>query len=485
VSDDILIPSPPSAAGVDARGILRFLEVIDANPAFRPHGLVMLHNGLRIAEGWWAPYTREHGHLVYSISKSFTASAAAIARHEGLLDLDATVLSYFPELDAEITDPRSRSMTVAHIAAMSSGHLTDMIVPAYELDPSNVVRGFLLLPPDAEPGTVFAYNQPCTYTLAAIVQRVTGSTLLDYLRPRLLDALGIDEADWLEYPAGRNIGFSGLRVTTDAIARLGELYRRRGLWGGASGEQRLIDEDWIDLATRAHVATPGMGVPDWEQGYGYQFWMSQHGYRGDGAFGQFCVVVPESGLVVAFTSETVLMQEVLDAIWDHVLPAIGAPGDPADDLLLAERLAGLRREPLRTTGQAPDAGWSDRRFAVKSHATPPPTGDPRVVEVRVVAGTGAGVEWHLELGDAHGALEIPFASGEWIASEPDGIPVTASGGWSASGDLDVQVLFLDTPHTLKVHCSPSTDVATVVWGSLPLHGAAARDQHRGRSVEIR
>jgi hypothetical protein len=230
-----------------------------------------------------------------------------------------------------------------------------------------------------------------------------------------------------------------------------------------------------------------MGVPDWEQGYGYQFWMSRHGYRGDGAFGQFCVVVPESGLVVAFTSETVLMQEVLDAIWDHVLPAIGAPGDPADDLLLAERLAGLRREPLRTTGQAPDAGWSDRRFAVKPHATPPPTGDPGVVEVRVVAGAraGEGVEWHLELGDARGALEIPFASGEWIASEPDGIPVTASGGWSASGDLDVQVLFLDTPHTLKVHCSSSTDVATVVWGSLPLHGAAARDQHRGRSVEIR
>ena len=477
VSDDILTPAAPSAAGVDARGILRFLDAVEGDLPIRPHGLVMLHNGQRIAEGWWDPYTRDHAHLVYSISKSFTASAAALARQEGLLDLDATVLSYFPELDAEITDPRSRSMTVANIASMSSGHTSDMIEEAYARDPSDPVRGFLLLPPEADPGTVFAYNQPCTYTLAAIVQRVTGSTLVDYLRSRLFDPLGIGEVDWLEYPAGRNLGFSGLRVTTDAIARLGELYRRGGLWG----DHRVLDDEWVTLATRSHVATPGMGVPDWEQGYGFQFWVSRHGYRGDGAFGQFCVVVPESGLVVAFTSETQHMQEVLDAIWEHVLPAIGAPGDPADDLVLAERLAALHREPLGTTGDEAPAEWTDRRFTVPPHATPPPTGDPGVVEVRVEAGPGE--SWRLELIDARGTLEIPFAS-EWVASEPDGIPVTASGGWSASGELDVQVLFLDTPHTLKVHCSPSTGVARVVWGSLPLHGAKARDQRRGRSVEI-
>jgi hypothetical protein len=105
-----------------------------------------------------------------------------------------------------------------------------------------------------------------------------------------------------------------------------------------------------------------------------------------------------------------------------------------------------------------------------------------VIEVRVVAGSRA--DWHIELIDVHGALTVPVASGAWVGSEPNGIPVTASGGWSASGDLDVQVLFLDTPHTLKVHCSSSTGVATVVWGSRPLHGASARDQHRHRRVEI-
>ena len=125
----------------------------------------------------------ERPHLLYSLSKSFTSTAAAFAIAEGLLDLDATVLSYFPELDTEITDQRSRSILVRHVAAMASGHLEETVERALALDPVEPVRGFLLIPPDREPGSVFAYNQPCTYTLAAIIQRLTGQTLIEYLRP--------------------------------------------------------------------------------------------------------------------------------------------------------------------------------------------------------------------------------------------------------------------------------------------------------------
>ena len=142
------------------------------------------------------------------------------------------MLSYFPELDAEITDPGSRSMRVRHIAAMASGHRHETLDRAVALDPLEPVRGFLLIPPDAEPGTVFAYNQPCTYTLAAIVQRLSGQSLTDYLRPRLFEPLGIEEYGWLQHPPGRDIGFSGFHATTDAIAKLGLLYLQRGAWNG-------------------------------------------------------------------------------------------------------------------------------------------------------------------------------------------------------------------------------------------------------------
>ena len=86
------------------------------------HSLMIIRHGDVVAEGWWSPYAEERVHLLYSLSKSFTSTAAAFAIAEGLLDLDATMLSYFPEFDSEITDPHSRSMLGRHVAAMANGH---------------------------------------------------------------------------------------------------------------------------------------------------------------------------------------------------------------------------------------------------------------------------------------------------------------------------------------------------------------------------
>ena len=135
---------------------------------------------------------------------------------------------------------------------------------------------------------MFAYNQPCTYSLAAIIQRVTGQTLTQYLRTRLFDPLGIGQVGWQQYPDGRDIGYSGLHATTDAIARLGLLYLQRGVWNGA----RLLSEEWVAEATRLQIESPNEPNPDWRQGYGFQFWMARHGYRGDGAHGQFALYFP-------------------------------------------------------------------------------------------------------------------------------------------------------------------------------------------------
>ena len=331
--------------GVDPAGILAFLDALDSTPDIELHSLMIIRHGLVVAEGWWSPYSPEQAHLLYSLSKSFTSTAAAFAVDEGLLDLDATVLSYFPEFDAEITDPGSRSMLVRHVAAMASGHLEETIEQARALDPAEPVRGFLLIPPDREPGTVFAYNQPCTYSLGAIVQRLSGQTLIEYLRPRLFDPLGIDRAGWQQHPEGRDVGFTGLHATTDAIARLGLLYLQRGIWNGT----RLLSEEWVAAATRVQVDNPNEPHPDWRQGYGFQFWMSRHGYRGDGAYGQFCLVLPEQDAVIATTAATENMQGILDAAWAHLLPAMNAstvhPSPVGQEL--TDRLSRLRLEPLR------------------------------------------------------------------------------------------------------------------------------------------
>lgn len=469
MSADPIRDAPPSAAGVDARGLSAFLDALDAHPAIRPHGLVVLRDGMRIAAGWWTPYSAERRQLVYSLSKSFTSTAVGLARAEGLLDLDATVLSYFPELDAEIVDPRSRRMTVRNLAAMSSGHTADTIDLVLALGPDDPVRTFLLLPPEEEPGTVFAYNQLCTYTLAAIVQRLTGASLVDYLRPRLFDPLGIGEVAWIEHPAGRDIGFSGLHTTTEAVARLGELYRRGGLWG----DRRLLEADWVEQATRRWIATPPVpGGPDWGLGYGFQFWMSQHGFRGDGAFGQFCVVVPESGLVVAITAETPDAQAVLTPLWELLLPALAGPGNPADDEALASRLSGLAL-PAATGGLPADpAAWVGRSASAVS-------GDAEVTALRVLHDDG----WRLEITDPDGVLTVPFGIGEWRTSESAALPHAASGGWDARGALIAEVVFLDTPHTLRVRLGESGPGAAT-WLTRPLHGARPTAQHAHRRIEL-
>src|SRR4051794_36733603 len=123
--------STPAAEGVDARGVHAFLDVVEGAPDIEPHSLMILRHGRLIASGWWAPYTAERPHLLYSLSKSFPSTAAGLAAAEGLLNLDDPVISYFPEFEAEITDPGSRAMLVRHVASMASGHAEETVERAF------------------------------------------------------------------------------------------------------------------------------------------------------------------------------------------------------------------------------------------------------------------------------------------------------------------------------------------------------------------
>ena len=339
--------STPADQGVDPVAILSLIDALDERLDIEMHSLMVVRYGSVVAEGWWAPYGAGRPHLLYSLSKSFTSTAAAFAQAEGLLDLDDTVVSHFPEIAADITDPRSQSMKVRHVASMASGHTRETLGEALGRDLRDPVRGFLLTPPDRDPGTVFAYNQPCTYTLGSIVQRKAGMLLTAYLRPRLFDPLGIGHVGWHTFPPGaeREQGFSGLHARTEDIAKLGLLYLQQGQWEGT----QLIPKEWVVEATSVQVSNSQNDSPDWQQGYGFQFWMSRHGYRGDGAFGQFCVILPEQDTVIVTTAYTLDMQAMLDAMWTYLLPGIGtvpvvtdSRGAASAHDELSARLAGLR-----------------------------------------------------------------------------------------------------------------------------------------------
>ncbi len=446
---DIALPrSTPSDQGVSSTGIGAFLDTMDTAPDIELHSLMLLRHGQVLAEGWWAPYAADQVHLLYSLSKSFTSTAAGLAAAEGLLSFDDPVISYFPELADEVTHPWTRSMQIRHLAAMATGHHEDTLERATRIDRTEPVRGFLALDPDAEPGSVFAYNNGATYTLGAIVQRATGQPLTDYLRPRLLDPLGIEQAYWHTHPGDRELGFSGFHLTTESIAHFGQLYLDQGVWQGAE----LLPEGWVAEASRQHTPNPAEPNPDWQQGYGYQFWRSRHGYRGDGAYGQFCLVLPEQDAVLVTTAQTENMQGILDAVWEHLLPAF-TTGTPEGDDALAERLSTLELPAGRAPSQAP----GEARSAI------------RVTGVEVESAGG----WQLSLTDGIQELPVPCGADRWLTSAHElggdrHLELAASGSL-ADQTLTVQLVFAATPHRLVLTVDPVTLAGSAGWQTVPLH----------------
>jgi len=461
---------------VDPAAVLAFVDAVEADPAIELHGLMVVRHGYVVAEGWWAPHTPERTRLLYSLSKSFTSAALGFALEEGRFSLDDTVVSHFPEFDAEITDPRSRSVTLGHLASMASGHNRDMREEALTGDPQEPVRGFLLVPPDAEPGTMFAYSQPCTYALAAVIQRAAGMRLTEYLRPRLFDPLGIGEVGWLSWPPGREQGFSGLFARTGDVAKLGQLFLQRGRWGGT----QLLGERYVGQATSRQIGTPNQENVDWRQGYGFQFWMARHGYRGDGAFGQFCVVLPEQDAVVAITGGTEAMQGVLDNLWEHLLPGLGTERpDGGAQQELDRRLSGLSLPACVARPSPPRwEDWTGGPFPVAPGAEGMPAAALASVELR---NADHGLE--VTIAEPANALSFPVGAGDWLVSSPrdrhgDAVPVAASGGWLDDHTARVEVIFLESPHRMDVTCSLPARTAEAAWRGVPLDGGRLQTLHR-------
>jgi CubicO group peptidase (beta-lactamase class C family) len=472
---NLLPRSGPAAQGVDPAAVLAFVDAVEADPDVELHSLMLLRRGSVVAEGWWAPHSPDRARLLYSLSKTFASMALGIAVAEGRLGLDDPVLAHLPELDRELTDARSRAIRVRHLAAMASGHDREMLDEAFSADPLNPVRGFLRLPPDADPGTLFAYSQPCTLTLALVLERVTGQRLSEYLRPRLLDPLGIGDVAWQTSPPGCEQGFSGLFARTEDVAALGLLLLRGGRWEG----RQLVPAEYVAAASSHQVATAGCqgseSGPDWQQGYGYQLWQSRHGFRGDGAFGQFCLVLPEHDAVVAITAETSAMQAVLDHVWERLLPGLAdAPVSGADDgeRALRDRLAGLRLPPVPGRAHPGDA---------REPVAGGPASGTVLTEVTVEAGDDGP---RLTLTEDGNALTATVGVGDWWVTEArdragDGVPVATSGGWQEDGTFRAAVIFLETPHRLDVSCPPRGGARTA-WRCEPLFDASLASLRRPR-----
>lgn len=313
----------PESQGVSSQALLDLVETL-GDRFDGMHSLMIVRHGKVIAEGWWAPYDSAHNHIFYSLSKSFTSTAVGLAVADGKLSIDDVVTGFFPDDVPADASANLKAMRVRDLLTMATGH-QDEPSPAAD---TICAKSFLAQPVPHLPGTHFKYNTAATFMQSAIVQKVTGQTVLDYLRPRLFEPLGIEHPLWDTNFQGISLGGYGLRARTEDIAKFGQLYLQKGVWNGC----RLIPAEWIELATSKQVSNGSDPASDWNQGYGFQFWRCRHNaYRGDGAFGQYCLVMPDQDTVIAITSGIGNMQGVLNALWEKLLPALGPQALPAND----------------------------------------------------------------------------------------------------------------------------------------------------------
>jgi CubicO group peptidase (beta-lactamase class C family) len=325
-ADKALPRSSPEQQGISSVAVRDFIEAADKQ-INTLHSFVLVRHGHVIAEAWWKPESAEKRHVMWSLSKSFTSTAIGLAVAEGKLTLDDPVLKFFPDEAPAEASENLKAMRVRDLLSMSGGHEVE---PKFGFDTGPSVKGFLAHPVTHKPGTFFRYNTPGSYMLSAIITKTTGQTVLDYLKPRLFEPLGIESPMWDASAEGHSLGGYGLHIRTEDIANFGQLYLQRGKWNG----QQLLPEKWVEEATSKHVdnsKAPSGKTSDWQQGYGFQFWRCQHNcFRGDGRDGQICLVIPEHDAVIAITAQTGQMQSELDLVWEKLLPAFAKDALPTN-----------------------------------------------------------------------------------------------------------------------------------------------------------
>ena len=313
----------PEELGISSRAITRFLKTVQQQK-LGLHSAILLRHGKVALECYVKPYVKGNVHILYSLSKSFTSTAIGFAVQEGLLSLSDTIVSFFPEKLPCAPCGYMQQVTVENLLCMASGHSEEP--PA--LSGKDWVYNFLTSYIDREPGSLFTYNTAGTFMLSAILQKVTGMTVFQYLKPRLFDPLDFSsDTCWDQSPDGIDCGGYGLNITTRDLAKFGQFLLQRGMWEG----KQLLNAAWIDLATAKHI--DNYGELDWGCGYGFQFWRCQPEgvYRGDGAFGQYCIVMPKQDAVLAINASTGgNLQAMPNAIWEHLLAAMQDQPLPQD-----------------------------------------------------------------------------------------------------------------------------------------------------------
>ena len=422
----------PESVGIPSAALCKIMQRLSKMEYI--NSIMIMRHGKLCLEAWVKPYERNMVHQLFSLSKSFTSAAIGIAQGEGLLSIHDKLVKFFPEYMECITDERMKDVTLQNLLTMQSGHLRCPTgIPGFWT--SNDWRKFYLSTTlDCQPGTEFTYNSVASYMLAAVINKVAKCNVREYLLPRLFEVLGIAPGIWECCPQGINCGGWGLYLKTEDIAKFAQMLLQKGVWEG----KQVIPADYLADAISFHADNSKNAAPDWKCGYGYQFWISQHGYRGDGAAGQYAIMLPEEDIAVAITSCVGNMQDILTALWEELIPAVqgqALPENPAAAAELAALLDNLAMPVAAgdTAKRGKNASWvfADNPEGVKSCQVNFGTDD-----VSLVFDGPCGME---ELRAGFGFHVLSY----FQLTDREKHPVFASAAWQSEQVLEIRTFIAD------------------------------------------
>ena len=311
--------STPEEQGVPSKALIALFDSLHALPLTDMHAVVVMRHGKVIGEMYPKPYAPEYRHTMYSCSKTFVGIAVGLAIEDNRLRLDDRVAAFFPEQLPDSVSKDLASMTVRDLLTMASGVKPDWNMRSRGKE---WIRTFLSKPVEA-PGTKYAYDSMVSYMLAAVVQKVTGKKLTEYLQERVFTPMNVTEWAWEESPEGVNTGGWGVHIQPESLAKFGQLILNEGCWEG----KQLVPAEWIREMCKKHRET-GREV------YGYHIWHCgghDGAVRADGALGQYVISVLDKDMVVVMTEATLGNgRDQRRLIWDVLLPEMKDEPLPAN-----------------------------------------------------------------------------------------------------------------------------------------------------------
>jgi CubicO group peptidase (beta-lactamase class C family) len=475
---DGLARARPAVVGIDARVLVEFLARLAAD-GIDWHSFLLHRRGHIACELYRWPYGAERPRLMHSVAKSFTACAIGLALAEHRFALTDKVVDFFPGYLPDSPGENLAAMTVEDLLTMRTGHAHETSGTRWRGLQSSWIREFFKIPVTHRPGTVYQYTSAASYMLSAIITEVTGLTLHEYLRPRLFEPLGIQGETWDLGPDGINPGGNGLKCKSVDVLKLGVLHAQRGLWNG----RRLLTEEWVADATRAHSA----------RGYGYH-WASGagHTFCAMGVFGQLLVVFPDQEasivLTAAVNSAQACTRCLLPLMHEYFPKAFT---DELHDTRAAEdRLGELARRaalPVSLTSSARPAPGRNGVHEYRIEENP-----LGVASLRLSLGAD---RCALHLTDADGEHVIETGIGQWLEGDTD-MPgrelhhgydmrparVVAGARWLDADTLEMSWIFVESAFrdtaVLRFSGSDITFSRSVNVNTGPLRQPALRGRRR-------